>query len=200
MCLKAATCPLHGKVMRKLSPFSDVHSSDVNSCADSCVSPQPEDKEEIKSYSRRAYPKALIMGPTRELTNQIYEESRKFTYQTGLRPAVVYGGPPQGEQVHASNRLHSVHRHLYCNTAAAAAAAAAAVGVVASGHKVTRCILGLCMPVSAARLRVQSAVLQTKFPLRMQHLSIPIQSISQGVHWSLHILSSKDVGSISDHV
>lgn len=57
MCLKAATCPLHGKVMRKLSPFSDVHSSDVNSCADSCVSPQPEDKEEIKSEAGGHIPK-----------------------------------------------------------------------------------------------------------------------------------------------
>ena len=26
-----------------------------------------------------------------ELSSQIYEESRKFAYQTGLRPVVVYG-------------------------------------------------------------------------------------------------------------
>jgi hypothetical protein len=42
--------------------------------------------------ARKAFPLALVLSPTRELASQIHEEGRKFTYQTGLRPVVVYGG------------------------------------------------------------------------------------------------------------
>ena len=42
--------------------------------------------------SRKAYPVSLILAPTRELASQIYEESRKFCFKTGIRPMVVYGG------------------------------------------------------------------------------------------------------------
>lgn len=76
----------------------------------------PENDAGTKANNRKAYPKALIMGPTRELTSQIYEEARKFTYQTGLRPVVCYGGAPSGFQVHPhmSNLfiLHVLHAHL----------------------------------------------------------------------------------------
>lgn len=51
--------------------------------------------------SRKALPAALILAPTRELTSQIYDEARKFTYQTGLRPVVIYGGAPAPNQVRA---------------------------------------------------------------------------------------------------
>ena len=41
---------------------------------------------------RRTYPTTLCLAPTRELASQIHEESRKFTYCTGIASVVVYGG------------------------------------------------------------------------------------------------------------
>ncbi len=49
--------------------------------------------------NRKATPYALVLAPTRELTCQIYDEARKFTYQTGIRPVVIYGGAPVVQQV-----------------------------------------------------------------------------------------------------
>lgn len=37
-------------------------------------------------------PFCLIIAPTRELAIQIFNESRKFAFGTGIRPCVVYGG------------------------------------------------------------------------------------------------------------
>lgn len=47
---------------------------------------------------RTAYPLALILSPTRELSIQIHEEARKFSYQTGVKVVVAYGGAPIKEQ------------------------------------------------------------------------------------------------------
>lgn len=53
---------------------------------------------------RKAFPLALVLSPTRELSSQIYDEARKFTYQTGIRPVVVYGGAPQMQQLRELER------------------------------------------------------------------------------------------------
>ncbi|KAJ2679619.1 ATP-dependent RNA helicase ded1 [Coemansia spiralis] len=54
--------------------------------------------------SRKAYPVALILSPTRELTSQIFDEARKFCYRSWVRPAVVYGGADIGQQLRQIER------------------------------------------------------------------------------------------------
>ena len=44
------------------------------------------------------------MSPVRELALQIYEEARKFAYQTGIRPVCCYGGAPAGLQLREMER------------------------------------------------------------------------------------------------
>lgn len=52
------------------------------------------------SYGRKkVYPYALVLAPTRELACQIYDEAKKFSYKTGLKSVVVYGGAPIGFQL-----------------------------------------------------------------------------------------------------
>ncbi|KAF8184425.1 ATP-dependent RNA helicase ded-1 [Pholiota molesta] len=54
--------------------------------------------------SRKAYPTALILAPTRELVSQIHEEARKFAYRSWVRPAVVYGGADINSQLRLIER------------------------------------------------------------------------------------------------
>ncbi|KAG0197946.1 hypothetical protein BGX28_008564 [Mortierella sp. GBA30] len=50
-----------------------------------------------------ASPLALAILPTRELAIQIFEEARRFTYKTPLRPMVIYGGcDPRIQRTQAS--------------------------------------------------------------------------------------------------
>ncbi|KAI3446395.1 hypothetical protein Pfo_003060 [Paulownia fortunei] len=48
---------------------------------------------------RTVFPLALILSPTRELSIQIHDEARKFSYQTGVRVVVAYGGAPINQQL-----------------------------------------------------------------------------------------------------
>ncbi|KAL2332590.1 hypothetical protein Fmac_013803 [Flemingia macrophylla] len=48
---------------------------------------------------RTVFPLALVLSPTRELSMQIHEETRKFSYQTGVRVVVAYGGAPINQQL-----------------------------------------------------------------------------------------------------
>ena len=53
---------------------------------------------------RKQYPLALVLAPTRELATQIFEEARKFSYRSKVRPAVVYGGANVGDQMRELDR------------------------------------------------------------------------------------------------
>jgi len=47
----------------------------------------------------RAEPLVLVVAPTRELAAQIFDEARRLCYRSMLRPCVIYGGAPTGEQM-----------------------------------------------------------------------------------------------------
>lgn len=48
-----------------------------------------------------AYPLSLVLVPTRELAEQVYKESKKLCYKTGINTVKVYGGVPAYEQIRA---------------------------------------------------------------------------------------------------
>lgn len=62
--------------------------------------PEPE----CNKSRRPSFPSALVLAPTRELASQIYEESLKFCYCTGIRPVVVYGGTSTSDQTRELSR------------------------------------------------------------------------------------------------
>ncbi|KAI9090741.1 hypothetical protein K1719_028594 [Acacia pycnantha] len=53
---------------------------------------------------RTAFPLALILSPTRELSCQIHDEAKKFSYQTGVKVVVAYGGAPIVQQLRELER------------------------------------------------------------------------------------------------
>ena len=50
-------------------------------------------------YRHKQFPVSLVLAPTRELASQIYDEARKFSYRSHVRPCVVYGGADTGAQM-----------------------------------------------------------------------------------------------------
>ncbi|XP_026073655.1 ATP-dependent RNA helicase DDX3X-like isoform X20 [Carassius auratus] len=56
-------------------------------------------QENGKYVRRKQFPISLVLAPTRELALQIYDEARKFSYRSRVRPCVVYGGADIGQQI-----------------------------------------------------------------------------------------------------
>jgi ATP-dependent RNA helicase DDX3X len=54
--------------------------------------------------SSKAHPTFLILAPTRELAIQIHKEALKFSYNSWIRTAVVYGGAPFNSQTRELER------------------------------------------------------------------------------------------------
>ncbi|KAM7263198.1 hypothetical protein ACFE04_000881 [Oxalis oulophora] len=54
--------------------------------------------------ARTVFPLALILAPTRELSCQIHDEAKKFSYQTGVKVVVAYGGAPITHQLRELER------------------------------------------------------------------------------------------------
>ena len=65
--------------------------------------PPKEDEKYLKTNSKYtnscSYPVCLVLVPTRELAEQIYIESRKLLYKTGIVVCKCYGGVPNDTQM-----------------------------------------------------------------------------------------------------
>jgi ATP-dependent RNA helicase DDX3X len=59
---------------------------------------------EVSNRRRRTAPVCLCMAPTRELVSQIFDEARKFTFQSGVRAVCCYGGAEIREQMRELER------------------------------------------------------------------------------------------------
>merc|ERR1711865_819108 len=61
-------------------------------------------QENPNNGRRQVYPEALIMAPTRELAQQIYNEAKRFAYCTGIASVCIYGGADVREQLRQIER------------------------------------------------------------------------------------------------
>lgn len=66
--------------------------------------PSPVPAPTTQFSRNKAYPTALVLAPTRELVSQIYDEAKKFTYRSWVRPTVAYGGADIGSQIREIER------------------------------------------------------------------------------------------------
>uniref|UniRef100_A0A673LV64 RNA helicase n=1 Tax=Sinocyclocheilus rhinocerous TaxID=307959 RepID=A0A673LV64_9TELE len=64
----------------------------------------PGEALQATKASTQQFPISLVLAPTRELALQIYDEARKFSYRSRVRPCVVYGGADIGQQIRELER------------------------------------------------------------------------------------------------
>ncbi|GAB5365857.1 hypothetical protein AAMO2058_001094500 [Amorphochlora amoebiformis] len=61
-------------------------------------------RKKSRGYGDPIKPLALVITPTRELCRQIHEESRKFSFRTGIKSCTAYGGQPRDAQLRQMSR------------------------------------------------------------------------------------------------
>lgn len=66
--------------------------------------PAPLPEKASQYFIKKAFPTSVVLAPTRELATQIYEEAKKFTYRSWVRPCVVYGGSDIRAQIRELER------------------------------------------------------------------------------------------------
>ncbi|KAF6009920.1 DEAD-box ATP-dependent RNA helicase [Brettanomyces bruxellensis] len=66
--------------------------------------PTPVESDGNIFSKRKVHPMALVLAPTRELAIQNFEEAKKFSYRSWVRPCVVYGGSDFHAQVRNMSR------------------------------------------------------------------------------------------------
>ncbi|XP_076454089.1 ATP-dependent RNA helicase DDX3Y-like isoform X2 [Babylonia areolata] len=76
----------------------------LNQVYENGPTPDSLQQSQNRGYRRKMFPLALVLAPTRELASQIYDEARKFSYRSRLRPCVVYGGADIGAQMRDLDR------------------------------------------------------------------------------------------------
>ncbi|KAG2258425.1 hypothetical protein Bca52824_077719 [Brassica carinata] len=70
------------------------------------VRPTPVQQIRIRRglVARGLFTLLLLSSPTRELASQIHDEAKKFSYQTGVKVVVAYGGTPINQQLRELER------------------------------------------------------------------------------------------------
>lgn len=63
-----------------------------------------EDKSDLVVDSSHCEPQVVVVSPTRELAVQIHQEARKFSYDSGIKTVVTYGGTSVMYQVRQIER------------------------------------------------------------------------------------------------
>jgi len=60
--------------------------------------PAPGSGGGYRGHKRKSYPCGLVLAPTRELASQIHVEASKFSWDTGIRCCIIYGGASMVDQ------------------------------------------------------------------------------------------------------
>jgi len=80
------------------SGYVDVIITGPPQMLDTAVSLVQDTRRGRVNVRQKAAPRALVLGPTRELVQQIEEEAKKYTQATGIKACAVYGGTNKGAQ------------------------------------------------------------------------------------------------------